>query len=108
VGSAKITDGMTCTILIGEKYMNTKTYEYPDSGGYDENVFTIRGGTNRWGYFVYIDNDVTPPCIDWGSPYSQCPFVMCDGSIRWIEPGTDIKALGLLVPNDGLPVEKNY
>lgn len=98
----KILDGLSKTLLLGEKYLQTDAYSFPNSG-YDECVFSIQGGANRWGWFVLQDNSATSD-VNWGSPYAACPMAMCDGSVTGIAVGTQINNLGLLNPQDGKPI----
>lgn len=105
VTPAKITDGLSKTILLGEKYISTNVYGFPNSG-YDECVFISNGGANKAGQNVLKDNATTDSSNDWGSPFDFCPFTMCDGAVKWIQPGTNLSAYGLLLPNDSLPVDQ--
>jgi prepilin-type N-terminal cleavage/methylation domain-containing protein len=99
----KILDGLSKTLLLGEKSLQTAAYSFPNSG-YDECAFSINGGANRWGWFVLQDNFSSGSDVNWGSPYGACPMAMCDGSVTGISVGTHIENLGLLNPNDGKPI----
>jgi|GEM_PF-6525656 len=102
VTPAKIPDGLSKTILLGQKYVSQNAYDYPASG-YDESAFKINGGANRTGWYVQVDNTVTNTDSNWGSPFGNCPFALCDGSVKGLEAGINVKTLGLLDPADQLP-----
>lgn len=103
VGAAKIPDGLSKTILLGEKYVSVQAYNFPNSG-YDETVFQANGGANRMGWFVLKDGSGGTD-INFGSPFEACPFVMCDGAVKAIEVGINVSSLGLLGPQDAKPTQ---
>lgn len=102
VGTAKIPDGLSKTVLLGQKYLDRNAYAFPGSG-WDESAFRINGGTNRSGDFVFLDNPQNNTDVNWGSPFDACPFLLCDGAIKAIPVGVNIGSLGLLDPADALP-----
>lgn len=91
--------GTSYTILAGEKAMDTATYDNTDSITGDEVIYS--GGTTGTGRGVtakgtasgLIVRDVAnletaypgASTTGWGAPFTAgCPFVMCDGSVRFI------------------------
>lgn len=103
VGPSKLPDGLSKTVLLGEKYLCKDAYDLPGSG-WDESAFRINGGANRSGSFVYRDN-VAGSDSNWGSPFDGCPFYFCDGSVKTIPVGINMSSLGLLDPADGRPTQ---
>ncbi len=98
-----ITDGASNTILAGEKAMSPSLYNDPTNTSWDESFFLGGwGGTSRSGFMVLRDApDVNYP-YNWGSPFpSGGLFVLCDGSVRTIPFGFNLKYA--LLPNDGQP-----
>src|SRR5262249_17814285 len=103
---AKIPDGTSNTLLVGEKRLCLWQYPIPGVGGYDESLFHVNGGTNRNGTIVELDPVVpenTGTSRNWGSPFdSGCPMCMCDGSVQIIRFGTNLDGIGIRKPDDGV------
>jgi prepilin-type N-terminal cleavage/methylation domain-containing protein len=98
---SKITDGTSNTLLIGQKKLIPNQYQQP-GGGYDESLFVVNGGANRNGKQVVKDNPSAAASRDWGSPFEACPMGMADGSVRMVQFGIDVDAVGLRRPDDGI------
>ncbi len=93
----QITDGTSNTIAVGEKSLRQDQYSGAPTGfDWDEPAFTANGGVERSTGVVQKDPSAssgTQASNDWGSPFtSGCPFVMYDGSVRFISFGTDVSA----------------
>jgi prepilin-type N-terminal cleavage/methylation domain-containing protein len=101
VSTAKIPDGLSKTILLGQKYVAKWAYDFPNSV-WDNTAFQPNGGANRMGWYV-VQDGAGATNMNFGSPFDVCPFVMCDGAVRSIENGIHIQNLGLLWPADAKP-----
>jgi prepilin-type N-terminal cleavage/methylation domain-containing protein len=94
-----ITDGTSNTIAVGEKALCTSQYVNGSGGNWDDPAFCSWGGCNRAGNVVLKDPPSSvaaagPAPNEWGSPFvGASPFVMYDGSVRFINYGTDVTAL---------------
>jgi prepilin-type processing-associated H-X9-DG protein len=78
-----ITDGLTQTVIIGEKAMAPKNYT-SGTWYWDEPYFTGgTGGTARDGTLILRDGNDIVFQHNWGSPHSNgCNFMFGDGSVR--------------------------
>jgi prepilin-type processing-associated H-X9-DG protein len=91
VRPAHVTDGLSHTYLIGEKYVSYGGYESHDDPGYDQTMYTgVDLDLNRW--------TLEPPLPDgrewelrrFGSAHpEQVGFAFCDGSVRQIRFAID-------------------
>lgn len=103
----RVRDGLSNTILIGEKAFETNV-QTADSWYWDEPYF-IGGskGTSRGGVALYEDGPGIPYKDSWGSPHpGVVPFAFGDGSVRPIAFGTGWELmLGLLTPAGGEVVD---
>jgi prepilin-type processing-associated H-X9-DG protein len=114
VRAQQITDGMTHTYMLGEKYVNPDMYTTGQSLGDDQTPYhghnsdSVRSTNVKFG----------PPRQDqpgldlidpFGSAHSAgCNFAMCDGSVRTIAYGIDPEAhRGLGNRQDGEAVTAN-
>jgi prepilin-type processing-associated H-X9-DG protein len=104
-----ITDGLSCTLLAGEKYLATSSYGTGTAGADNENEY------------VGFDNDIgrttykAPMQDRWGADDSNAfgsahpnaaNFVLCDGSVLTINYLVDPSTFKLLGSrNDGVPVD---
>ncbi len=127
VTAGQITDGLSCVILAGEKYVNSAHYN--DSQDLGDTYSAFEGndyGTARWIYYFPNPTTTTPnvaaPMKDntleggassaaywFGSPHSQgAHFVFCDGSVKLIPYNIDFPTYqSLAVRNDGT-VSENF
>jgi prepilin-type N-terminal cleavage/methylation domain-containing protein len=120
ISSAHVIDGASCTIMIGEKYLNPNYYDTgrccaDNNSAYQGNDWD----TNRWTPGLDANGSVT----DWSSRYPKqdtpgfenCTqrfgsvhttgfhVVMCDGSVHKLNYGIDQNAYARLgIRNDGV------
>jgi hypothetical protein len=101
------TDGLSNTILVGEKAMDPRGY---NTGGWywNEPVFSGgSGGTARWGTAILSDGEGSAFAPNWGSAHTAAAmFVFGDGSVRPLRfglPGNVV--LALLTHNSGEVVD---
>jgi prepilin-type N-terminal cleavage/methylation domain-containing protein len=111
---ADITDGLSNTLLIGEKHVMPSEFgQEPDNSIYNgDDIRTIvrvagienPGAINR--PLAVAPTDSYRPDERFGSYHSGvCQFVLCDGSVRAIPVSIDLQTLTrLAVRNDGQPV----
>ena len=104
-----VTDGLSKTILIGEKYVPTSSYTTGESIGDNECLYTgADSDTMRW---THPDSPFTQDRRDiiandsFGGPHAGiCNFVFCDGSVRTVSYSVDKKIYALIGSrNDGIP-----
>ncbi len=96
----QITDGTSNTIAVGEKSLRLDRYSNGTGGNWDDVAFVGFGGCNRSGSTVQKDSNSITADNMWGSPFtSGAPFVMYDGSVRFISFGYDVT--NLLTDNGG-------
>lgn len=105
---AEITDGMSNTYLIGEKYISSASYEYADDAGFDQSLLSgVDLDLNRWTFRTPHAHSEEKDVRSFGSAHSQgCHFVFCDGSVRVISYHIDQeihRRLGNRM--DGLPTD---
>src|SRR5262249_60091142 len=115
-GFADITDGLSNTLLIGEKQVNPDKFgqqPFGDNSIYNgDDIRTIvrvagrqlPGPIDR--PLASGPNDAFRPDERFGSAHAGgCQFVLCDGSVRTLQNSINIDILTrLAVRNDGLPV----
>lgn len=83
---AHVADGLSNTILAGEKYVNRLSYSTADDPGYDQSMY---GGVdldlNRWTTETPIQDAASDAVRRFGSAHQNgCFFVYSDGSVRQI------------------------
>ncbi len=105
--TARITDGLSNTILVGEKAFDPSV-ETAHSWYWDEPFFLGGSkGTSRGGLAIVPDRPGTPYKEKWGSPHTGgAQFLFGDGAVHLLPFNTDIALLAaLLSPDGGEPVE---
>lgn len=123
VRAADIIDGLSCTYLVGEKYLNPDHYldaaDYGDDqsamGGDDfDNCAWATDAPRQDTAGVPSDSTGIPMCWLFGGPHADSMnFAFCDGSIHAvsysIKSSTDVQHPGthqlLATRNDGSPVD---
>jgi hypothetical protein len=101
--TANIKDGLSNTILVGEKAMDQRSFN-TGSWLWAEPVFSGgSGGTDRWGTLIIQDGVDTPFPTNWGSSHiGAAQFVFGDGAVRLLRFGTDGNVVfALLTPAGG-------
>jgi hypothetical protein len=119
INSAHVIDGTTCTILVGEKYLNPSYYENGTCCADNNSVYQGNDwDTNRWvpgldanGNVIYWnerfpkqDTPLFENCTHRFGSVHVVGFhvVMCDGSVHKLNYGIDKQAYARLgIRNDG-------
>jgi hypothetical protein len=100
---AEITDGLSTTILVGEKHVPIKQFGVGnlDSSTYNGDYPTCM--TRGAGQGVGLAQSLDDPGWKFGSYHmAVCQFVFCDGSVRGLFHSIDPDVLFLLASrNDG-------
>jgi prepilin-type N-terminal cleavage/methylation domain-containing protein len=100
---SQISDGLSNTILVGEKAMDRREFT-TGSWYWNEPVFSGgSGGTVRWGTEIIPDGKETPFVPNWGSSHiGSSQFLFGDGAVHPLRFGLDNNVMGaLLSPNGG-------
>jgi hypothetical protein len=100
---AEITDGLSNTILAGEKHVPQGAFGVGglDSSQYNGDVLT--SCTRPAGLDVGLAQTLDDPAWKFGSYHANiCQFVFCDGSVHALSVSLDLQILGWLTTrNDG-------
>ena len=113
-----LTDGTSCTILIGEKHVHQQyqgvakfaNFWFYDNSAYNDDYEFTSARIAGPGYGIAKSPlDLTIQFYNFGSWHaSVCQFVMADGSVRGVTPTISTTILGLLANrSDGQPVPEN-
>jgi prepilin-type N-terminal cleavage/methylation domain-containing protein/prepilin-type processing-associated H-X9-DG protein len=101
----QVTDGLTNTILIGEKYLNPDAYETSDDPGDNETMYCgdeldlLRwtGFFGKKGNYLLQDTPGVLAYQSFGGPHSgACNIAFCDGSVRGVSYSIDTEILRCL------------
>jgi len=97
----EISDGLSNTILVGEKHVPQGAFGV---GGLDSSLYNgdvLTSCTRPGGKDVGLAQTLTDPGWKFGSYHiSVCQFVFCDGSVHALPNSTDIAILGMLTTRD--------
>jgi hypothetical protein len=111
IGGERITDGLSHTYFVGEKYLSANSYEIPDGIGEAQSMYIgFDPDTCRWGQIdlpPLQDRAGFSSSVHFGSAHaSGCYFSYCDGSVQFI-PYTIDPLLHSRLANraDGEPVD---
>jgi prepilin-type N-terminal cleavage/methylation domain-containing protein len=99
-----IVDGSSNVVFAGQASLTTDQYTTADPGNWNETFYVGGyGGSGRGNGVVQQDGPSISPGNNWGGPFSGgALFVLCDGSVRSINFGTNV--LPALHPNDSVNI----
>jgi prepilin-type processing-associated H-X9-DG protein len=88
---ADITDGLSQTYLVGEKYVDRQSYLTADDAGHDQSMFSgVDLDLNRWTLETPLWDGDGQAERSFGSAHAGgCHFVYCDGSVRQVSYSVD-------------------
>src|SRR5579871_4279135 len=97
---SRVTDGLSQTILVGEKALNSRAYN--TGSWYHDEPFFLGGsrGTWRGGTFIVRDQPTTTYVEHWGAAHPNgALFAFIDGSVRVLSYSTSASTMqALLTP----------
>ena len=81
---AAITDGLSNTYLLGEKYVSHGGYATSDDDGYDQSLYSgVDLDLNRWTIDTPLPDSEYIDVRTFGSAHpAACHMALCDGSVR--------------------------
>jgi prepilin-type N-terminal cleavage/methylation domain-containing protein/prepilin-type processing-associated H-X9-DG protein len=87
IGVQQITDGLSNTYMLGEKYLNPDSYATGADGADDESMYAgFDDDTHRWtvpGYLPLQDQPGVDNCLFFGSAHAgSLNMSFCDGSVQ--------------------------
>jgi prepilin-type N-terminal cleavage/methylation domain-containing protein/prepilin-type processing-associated H-X9-DG protein len=108
---AQVTDGTSHTYMLGEKYLNTDSYENGNDPADDGGIYEGSAwDTYRWTESApLVDTPGTPLYDMFGSAHAGASnYVFCDGSVHSISYEIDLPTHQRLSSRaDGLPVDES-
>jgi len=107
---AQITDGLSNTLLVGEKHVPREvTCAYPWDCSLFDGHNTVCNTRSAGPGFPLATSPKDLRLLFGGPHFAQCMFAFADGSVRPVFSGTDPRVLGLLAHrSDGEPIPGDY
>jgi len=105
---SQITDGLSNTYLIGEKYVTRGGYDTANDLGHDQSLYSgVDWDINRWVLDPPLPDSDFSDTRTFGSAHAGvCHMALCDGSVRSVGYAIDAETHRRLGNRrDGLPVE---
>jgi prepilin-type N-terminal cleavage/methylation domain-containing protein len=105
LGMNAVTDGLSNTILVGEKALDQRAYN-TGAWYWNEPIFSGgSGGTDRWGRAIFQDGQNTQVPTNWGAAHTvAAQFVFADGSVHPLRFGLDADIVSALLSPAGQEV----